>query len=127
MTVQQMAEVGAKERIALPINPSVARAAGIQFHTRRSPPTKAPDKCFFHGTSRINKWNKPNQPPKVAPGVSDDEVERRTGFPTEGTMLSYIFTVCNGDADITAAMSSKEEFLLNAVVGWARTNCGEVM
>jgi hypothetical protein len=42
-------------------------------------------------------------------------------------MLSYIFTVCNGDADITAAMSSKEEFLLNAVVGWARTNCGEVM
>ena len=130
MTVQQMAEVGAKERIALPINPSVARAAGIQFDTRRSPPTKAPDKRFFHGTSRINKWNKPktmaaNQPPKVAPGLSDDEVKRRTGFPTEGAMLSYIFIVCNGDVELVQQRHSSltwyEEWFFHFEFEWGRT------
>jgi hypothetical protein len=131
MAVQQMAEVGARERtVLLPINPSVARAAGIQFDSRRSPPNKAPDKRFFHGTARSNKWNKPktlaaNKPPKVAPGVSDDEVKRRTGFPTEGAMLSYIFLVCNGDVELVQQRHSSltwyEEWFFHFELEWGRT------
>jgi hypothetical protein len=130
MTVQQMAKVGARERTVLPINPSVARAAGIQFDTWRSPPVKAPDKRFFHCAAKINKWNKPktmaaNKPLKVAPGVSDDEVKRRTGFPTEGAMLSYIFTVCNGDVELVQQRHSSltwyEECFFHFEFGWGRT------
>ena len=130
LTLQQMAELGAQEKIAVPITPSVARAAGIQFDTQCSPLVKEPEKHFFHGTARNNKWNKPkkmtaNIPPRVAPGVADDEIKRRTGFPTEGAMLSYIFTVCNGEIELVQQRHSSltwyEEWFFHFEFVWGRT------
>ena len=100
-----MAEVGETDKAFIPVNPSVALAAGISIDTRLSPPVQTTGKHFFNysikPSSRIKtKQYAANKPPIVVPGVPDSEVKRRTGFPTEGAMLSYIFLVCNGDAEL---------------------------
>ena len=131
MTVQQMAEVTTREKSIVAIIPSVARAAGIPVDTRGSPPVSNPGKLFFHCSARMNKWialkvMSGHEVPKVAPGmIADDEIKRRTGFPTEGAMLAYVFIVCNGDAQLVRQRCSSltwyEEWFFHFEFEWGRT------
>ena len=126
--IQQMAEVGETDKVFIPINCSVALAAGISVDT--SPPVQTPGKNFFNYSIKPSSHIKTkqyaaNKPPIVAPGVPDSEVKRRTGFPTEGAMLSYIFLVCNGDAELVkqrrTSLTWYEEWFFHFEYKWGRT------
>ena len=45
--------------------------------------------------------------PHVVPGMSNAEVQRRTGFASESNMLSRAALLCNGDLDEMLASKSK--------------------
>jgi hypothetical protein len=103
--IQQLAKVRDTCISYVPINPSVACAAGIPMETRLTPLIKKTGKKFFHYSSKLSagkhtKICSASRLSLVAPSVADYEVQRCTGFPTEGAMLSYIFIVCNGDVEL---------------------------
>ncbi|KAL7425767.1 hypothetical protein ACHAXH_000124 [Discostella pseudostelligera] len=128
--IQQMAEVGETDKAFIPINPSVALAAGISVDTRLSPPVQTPGKDFFNYSIKPSSCIKPKQyavdkPPIVVPGTPDSEVKQRTGFLMEGAMLSYIFLVCNGDAELVKQQRTSlrwyEEWFFHFEYKWGRT------
>mmetsp|Transcript_7228 Transcript_7228/g.14895 ORF Transcript_7228/g.14895 Transcript_7228/m.14895 type:complete len:374 (-) Transcript_7228:832-1953(-) len=102
LCVQQMSEQVVTEKDSTPINPAVAAAANIPLKKGNASEFIRDGKPFFHATpvtpTAAAKKRKTDQPPTVQPGrVSDSEIKRRTGFPNEKTMLSYIIVACNGD------------------------------
>lgn len=70
--------------------------------------------------------NQTKKIPTVQPGLGDEEVTRRTGFPSEYTMLVYIFTVCNGDFSIIGSTNSTmtwyEEWFHYLETEWGKSN-----
>jgi hypothetical protein len=58
-------------------------------------------------------------------GMSDSEVKRRTGFPCEMALLSYMFIVCNGDIDIIkerkTSLTWYEEWFLHFEYKWGKS------
>ena len=57
--------------------------------------------------------------------IDDDEVKRRTGFPTLAALLTYIFIVCNGDINLIMRRDTSltwfEEWFLHFEYKWGRT------
>lgn len=106
------------------MNPVLKLAAGMGVHHDDRRAANPPARGFFAATPISPKPKKkgpkkkgektpPNQrkdrhenvrdPPKVTPLLdanADEEVKRRTGFPTMQHLLAYIFVVCNGDFDV---------------------------
>ena len=104
---------------ATPINPSIAANAGF-VESRKAPKAPPHSKRLFK-VVRVGKPSYPDrkketspkkkkqkdtprncashQPPGVCLSVSDNEVKRKTGFPSLSSLLAYIIVVCNGDFD----------------------------
>ena len=63
--------------------------------------------------------------PKVDLSIEDDEVKRRTGFPTLAALLTYIFIACNGDIGLIMRRNTLltwfEEWFLHLEYKWGRT------
>ena len=57
--------------------------------------------------------------------IEDDEVKRRTGFPTLAALLTYIFIACNGDIGLIMRRNTSltwfEEWFLHFEYKWGRT------
>jgi hypothetical protein len=129
--VMQIAEVTANESSSIKINPSVAVAAGVAYDDRYLPPVKTPDKRFFNSSPRHSdktpskKNLSAEKPPIITLGTSDSEIKRRTGFPTEAAMLSYIIVVCGGSIDLIRQRSSSltwyEEWVFHFEWKYGRT------
>jgi len=114
----------------LKINPSVAIEAGLPFDERLSPPVQTPNKTFFNSSPKTScassvKDYVANKPPSLTPGTADAEIKRRTGFPTESAMLSYILIVCGGDPELIRKRNSSltwyEEWLFHFEWKYGRT------
>ena len=77
------------------INPTVARAAGLNVHIP-TPFPESNDHRFFKQLPLPRQGDTPRiehskLPPTITLDISDDQVQRRTGFPTKQHLLSYIF------------------------------------
>eukprot|EP00984_Skeletonema_dohrnii_P013209 scaffold5459_cov86-Skeletonema_dohrnii-CCMP3373.AAC.2 len=98
MCAQKMAEESCQDQHRIPLNPSVAAAADMPLQKGNADDFIRDGKLFRATTVTETKTyrRKADDLPVVRPGVSDSEVKRRTGFPDEKTMLSYIIVVCNG-------------------------------
>jgi len=101
MCAQKMAEESCPDQRRIPLNPSVAAAANIRLKKGNADEFLYEDKLFRATpvTETKNLRRKVDESPVVQPGMSDNEVKRRTGFPNEKTMLSYIIVACDGDVD----------------------------
>lgn len=109
--LQQYVEVNAnaQDQSCIPINSSVAAAAGIDHSLNFSTKTFEDEFCgsthkkkrrkIFHST--VNEEMKLTvhlKEPTVKPGqLPATEIKRRTGFKTESDMMAFIIVVCNAD------------------------------
>ena len=126
--VQQIAEETCQET-NIPINSSVQQAAGMVTQKGNSESIKKPNRCFFHcdpikhATARIHFEE--DHIPSVYLGMPDNEVKRRTGFPSEISLLSYMFIVCNGDIDVIkerkTSLTWYEEWFLHFEYKWGKS------
>lgn len=95
------------------MNSSVAKAAGFQSEERPSPPAKTPGQCFFHSSVKDKSSTKSkasgkkqvkilvaDRDPIVQLGMTNEEVQHRTGCKSEKYMLFQIFAICEGDIDL---------------------------
>ena len=86
-------------------------------------------KDFFHATpvtETKETRRKADEPPIVQPGkMSDGEVKRRTGMPSEIFFLSIIIMVCNGDINTIlqrqTSLTWYEEWLITFEYVWNRS------
>ena len=125
--MQQMAEELIPHK-QVPINASVAKAAGLDVHKSR-PAIFTPNKHFFRTTPiPSNNKRKPfiaDSDPIVTPGMSASEIKRRMGFPNEQHMLAYIIFVCDGDINEIrkryTLMTWYEEWFFHLERKWGRT------
>ena len=101
MCAQKMAEESCPDQHRMQLNPTVAVAANIPLQKGNADDFLLNDKLFRVSpvTKTKTRRRKVDGSPVVKPGMSDSEVKRRTGFPNEKTMLSYIIVVCDGDVD----------------------------
>ena len=120
LVVQQLAEETCTEK-HIPSNPLLAQACGLSSTKGNADSIKIPNKPFFHQTPTTNlrryTWAA-KAPPAVQLGMSNKEVKRRTGFPSEKALLTYIFVVCNGDIsmikdDGNSSLTWYEEWILH--------------
>jgi hypothetical protein len=128
--IMQMAEEADSDETPIKINPLVAMEAGLSYDERYSPPIKTPSKTFFNSSPRSSlsseiKNYTAAQPPMLTLGTPDDEIKRRTGFPSESSMLAYIILICGGDADLIRKRNSSltwyEEWLFHFEWKYGRT------
>jgi hypothetical protein len=118
---------------AIPINPTVKRAAGLDVHQNAPSnqfnitplPTKKKKKLKKDGTEMKPRHYHARDPPKVSLDLPDSDVKRRTGHPTMGCLLSYIFIVCNGDVEVMTkrrtVLSWFEAWFMHFEFKWGRT------
>ena len=101
MCAQKMAEEACPDQHRIPLNPSVAAAADIPMTEGNASQFLIGKKLFRATPVTETKSNRSraNESTVVKPGMSDSEVKRRTGFPSEKTMLAYIVVVCDGNVD----------------------------
>ena len=101
MCAQKMAEESCTDQDRIPLNESVAEAANIKLKKGNADLFLCNNKLFratpVTKTKTLRK--KADDSPVVQPGMSDSEVKRRTGFPNEKTMISYIIVACDADVD----------------------------
>ena len=111
------------------MNPNVKQSAGLANlpnHVNNS------TEQFFSSEKTQPRSKKPRvagvtatEQPKVTLSIEDDEVKRRTGFPTLAALLTYIFIVCNGDINLIMRRDSSltwfEEWFLHFEYKWGRT------
>jgi len=111
------------------INPTVARAAGLDVHIP-TPFPESNDPRFFkqlplprQGDTTRTEHSKLQ--PTITLDISDDEVQRRTGFPTKQHLLSYIFIVCDGDINLITrrqtVLTWLEAWFMHFEFKWGRT------
>ena len=66
-----------------------------------------------------------HSPPQVDLTVRDDEVKRRTGFPTLSDLLLYVFVVCDGNVATvlkrTSSLTWFEEWFMHFEYKWGQT------
>jgi hypothetical protein len=113
----------------IPINPRVKVAAGLQNHistpTRASPNGTNSFILTEQSTTKMQKNMNAKQPPRVDLKITDDEVKRRTGFPSLSGLLSYVFIVCDGDYALILKQSSSltwfEEWFMHLEYKLGRT------
>lgn len=113
------------------INPVLKSVAGLDVH--QEAPSRSPNsQCsrFFNSTRHKPKDEKQRRDfsrdtPKVDLGMPDNEVKRRTGFPTMHHLLAYVFIVCNGDFDTIVERRSVltwfEAWFMHFEFKWGRT------
>ena len=111
------------------INPMVKRKADLDVHQEL--PSFMSEGPRFFKTGLVQPKNKKQRqehsvlPPTVGLDLSDEEVKRRTGFPTLGHLLSYIFIVCNGDIDVVmdrrSVLTWFEAWFMHFEFKWGRT------
>ena len=107
----------------MPLNPRVEHAAGLDSPTTAG----GTDQVFARNlVSTTNpQHNHVKDPPIVTPQEEDDEVQRRTGFPTQKHLLTYIFILCNGDIDIIidcpTVLTWYEKWFAHFEYKWGRT------
>mmetsp|Transcript_2837 Transcript_2837/g.5151 ORF Transcript_2837/g.5151 Transcript_2837/m.5151 type:complete len:263 (-) Transcript_2837:324-1112(-) len=113
----------------VPINPSVQRAAELHTHLA-NPSIPHPADRFFQTEQQQHSNMKPrnmtaDQLPVADLNLSDDEVQRRTGFPTLFALLTYLFIVCDGDVELLQQRNSSltwfEEWFMHFEYKWGRT------
>ena len=112
----------------IPINASLLHASGIEVTQGNANSVLKEGRRFFHcnvvGSKKPRHFAAQDEP-KIWLGMSDKEVKRRTGFPNEKTLLSYIFVVCNGEADEIklrhTSLTWYEEWFLHFEFIWGRS------
>ncbi len=122
-TIEQMADDQ-----HVPINPKVKRAANLEHHIE-DPSMPTPEGLFFR--ARVHKpkaepfHRTADDSPLVDLDTPDDEVRRRTGFPTMSALLTYIFIICNGDVNEIlqrcTSLTWFEHFFVHFEYKWGRT------
>ena len=105
MVMQQVVECNSIEESPVPINPVVARIAGIVTPTPKVPPRKRKFSSNDTSTGALDKSREKltrtaDLPPSVLPNIKASEVKRRTGFENVSAMLAYIVVVTNGNFDL---------------------------
>lgn len=89
------------ENKKIPINPTLQRAAGLHVHKEKVADDPCKKRVFTSEIHLSNDKKRPHQhandPPAISLAIPDKEVKRRTGFPTLGHLLSYIFIATDGD------------------------------
>ena len=126
--VQQMAEETCQEK-DIPINASVRLAAGMDTKKGNASSVVKPNRHFFHSDPTKQASNTRSYAADgsetIHLGMSDSEVKRRTGFPCEISLLTYIFAVCNGDIDIIKTRQTTltwyEEWFLHFEFIWCKS------
>jgi hypothetical protein len=133
LAIQQIVESSSPDAdcCSIKVNPSVAAQAGLPFDTRHCPPTKTPNKTFFHAEAKpSNEQPKTrvfaaSKDPNVTMNIVDSEVKRRTGFKDQKTIVAYIITVCDGSTDEIKRRCSSltwfEEWFFHFEWKWGRT------
>ena len=128
MCTQRVAECS--DTAAESINATVAAAANIPLivgnaHDYLPSGTKTQFFRFEPITNTTKFKRKTNLSPVVKPGMPDKEVKRRTGFPTESSMLAFIIVVCEGDIETIARRQSiltwYEEWFMTFEYMWNRS------
>lgn len=126
-TIQQMSEHVCTES-HIPINPSLLNASGMDIIRGNAKSVVVESKGFFHCNvirSANARHFAADEWPVISLGESNKEVKRRTGFPTEKALLSYVFVVCNGDIDVIKQRRSSltwyEEWFLHFEFIWGRS------
>ena len=85
----------------VPMNPTVKRAANLEKHIVNSTASSAdPTPMFFNAAQKPHSNHKPHDmirhhPPSIDLTISDDEVQRRMGFPSLSSLLIHMFIVCD--------------------------------
>ena len=122
-----------KETISSPMNPSIAREAGIITSPLASPPVKGDGKLFFQrdvvetATEPPEKKNNRswNSPPKVTLDMRPIEVKHRTGFMSMPVLLCFVFVLCEGDIELMlkrfTPLTWLEEWFFYFEFVWHRT------
>lgn len=126
--VQQMAEETCQEK-GVPINASVQQEAGMSTPKGNAASLKKQGRHFFRcdpiKRDVDERKNTVDSDPSVYLGMPDNEVKRRTGFPSEIALLSYIFVVCNGNIDIikkrATSLTWYEEWFLHFEYIWGKS------
>ena len=116
--------------IDVPINASVQKeAAGIASPKGNAATLKTPSRHFFHSdplkrNTDVKKFAADSDP-SIYLGMPDEEVKRRTGFPSEMALLAYIFIVCNGDINLikkrATSLTWYEEWFLHFEYIWGKS------
>lgn len=125
--VQQLAEENCSDK-HVPINSTLQQMSGLDAQKGNANSVKMPNKHFFHADpvrKKVKRHYAADEPPSVHLGMSDKEVKRRTGFPCEKALLSYIFVVCNGDIDTIkkrqTSLTWYEEWFLHREYSWGKS------
>ena len=128
MCAQKMAEESCTDQVRIQLNASVAAAADIPQRKGNADDFIDDKGKLFRATPVTETKRlhlKVDDAPVVQPGMSDDEVKRRTGFPNEMTMLSYSIVACDGNVDIIkrrqTSLTWYEEWFLMFEYVWNRS------
>ena len=127
LCAQQLSEQSCPEQ-HIPINASVAAAAHMPIKNGNATNYMLTSKQLFRAipitATKVNH-RRTDDPPVVRPGLPNSEVKRRTGFPSEEIMLSFIITVCNGDLNTIkqkhTCLTWYEEWFLYFEYVWNRS------
>ena len=109
------------------INPSLEHACGLPSCKGNAETVRVNKRYFFHHDQKhrqIRKYASGNKP-KVNLGMTDKEIKRRTGYPNEKALLTYIFIICNGDMSIIkqrqTSLTWYEEWFMHFEYIWSRS------
>ena len=125
LALQQVVELSSDDKRGY-INPTVRVASGLGLEIGNAESLTVRGRNFFHADRMKRSYNQiKKQTPVIQLGMCDAEVQRRTGFVDEKSLLTYIFVVCNGDINSITARSSSltwyEEWFLHFEYQWGRS------